>query len=378
MVQEVTFGIEASQTGLRVRPFVTKAQRNELFGGSSKVALNNFPYRGKRVSVVLTLPAAGGAGDGVLSIKSVKLNGLPVGEGFVPEGQFAGRNLFEVELGDAGPETGALRLIDKTSDYKNIFAPKVPGAIAVTLEGGKLRVTLDRNGESPADVTFSVYRDGQRVADGLAGSTTSYLDAGSTPGTKSHCYTVETVYASGNVSHRANPQCYWGPGYERVISRPASSFSAQGGSLTTDYGRTFYASWGDTGHTLTAPSFTAPATGEYLLQATYGNGAGPVNTGITCAVKLLRIEDTQGGAVVAKGYLVMPHRGSWSTWGDSTFVRANLVAGKTYRMVLTDDEFGVNMSSFLHFSSYGGMGGAGGVFDRVNVAELKALQLSAN
>jgi hypothetical protein len=47
-------------------------------------------------------------------------------------------------------------------------------------------------------------------------------------------------------------------------------------------------------------------------------------------------------------------------------------------MVLTDDEFGVNMSSFLHFSSYGGMGGAGGVFDRVNVAELKALQLSAN
>lgn len=379
MVQETMFGIEASQTGLRVKPFITKAQRNQFFGAASKITLNNFPYRGKRISVVITLPAAAtGDGDGVLSIKSVKLNGLPVGEGFVPEGQFTGRNMFEVELAEGGAGPGALRLVTDTSDYKKLFGPKVPAVSSVVLEAGKLRVALDRNGEAAGDVTFSVYRDGQRVAENLPGSTASYLDVSSTPATKSHCYTVETVYASGNTSQRANPQCYWGNAYERVIVRAASGFTAQGGSLTTDYGRTFYSSWGDSGHTLTAPSFTAPSSGEYLLQASYGNGAGPVNTGITCAVKVIRVEDTQGGAVVAKGYLVMPQRGSWSTWGESSLVRATLVAGKTYRMVLADDDFGVNMSSFMHFASYGGNGGASGVFDRVNVAELKALQMSAN
>jgi hypothetical protein len=74
----------------------------------------------------------------------------------------------------------------------------------------------------------------------------------------------------------------------------------------------------------------------------------------------------------------MPQRGNWNTWGESSLVRANLVAGKTYRMVLADDDFGVNMSSFMHFASYGGTGGASGVFDRVNVSELKALQMTAN
>jgi hypothetical protein len=72
--------------------------------------------------------------------------------------------------------------------------------------------------------------------------------------------------------------------------------------------------------------------------------------------------------------ILMPHLGRWDTWGNSTFVRADLTAGRTYRVVLSDDAGTVNMSAFAHFARYtGGTGGAGGEFARVNIAELKLL-----
>ena len=73
----------------------------------------------------------------------------------------------------------------------------------------------------------------------------------------------------------------------------------------------------------------------------------------------------------------MPQRGTWATWGDSTFVRAKVTQGKTYRVVVTDDAKSVNMSAFSHFATYtAGTGGSGGSFFRVNVAEVKVLGLS--
>ena len=65
-------------------------------------------------------------------------------------------------------------------------------------------------------------------------------------------------------------------------------------------------------------------------------------------------------------------RDAWSRWEDSSFVRASLVAGRSYRIVIRGDEDVVNMSSFAHFERYtGGLGGSGGAFNRVNIAELR-------
>jgi hypothetical protein len=69
----------------------------------------------------------------------------------------------------------------------------------------------------------------------------------------------------------------------------------------------------------------------------------------------------------------MPQLGDWDTWKDSSFVRANLVSGKTYTIEISDDSIGENMSRFQHFASYVGTGGASGTFSRVNIAELKVL-----
>ena len=82
--------------------------------------------------------------------------------------------------------------------------------------------------------------------------------------------------------------------------------------------------------------------------------------------------------VVASGYLVMPHLGAdaWGLWRDSSFVRADLRSDRTYRIVIRSDPSAMNMSELAHFEQYtAGLGGSGGAFNRVNIAELKVLSL---
>ena len=110
------------------------------------------------------------------------------------------------------------------------------------------------------------------------------------------------------------------------------------------------------------------------MQAVYGNGAGALNTGITCAVKYVTVEELPAGTVKASGYLIMPQRADWASWGDSSMVAASLTAGKSYRIRVAHDSKAVNMSAFAHFADYtGGTGGTGGAFIRANIAELKIL-----
>ena len=147
--------------------------------------------------------------------------------------------------------------------------------------------------------------------------------------------------------------------------------TANGGVWSTEHGRGHYSVWGAPDHTLTAP-FTAQRGGDHLLQLVYGNGAGTVDTGVTAAVKWLRLVDASG-AIVAEGGMVMPHRSSWENWGDSNFLHVTLERGQTYTMTLSD---GFNMSYLEHYRDYvGGRGGGSAPSNDVNIAELKVLFL---
>jgi len=377
LVHGSLFGIEAQPKGLKVAPFVTRGLRSTLFANAESLVLNNVPFRGKKVSFVVKLPPKTD-GAGAYSVARVLVNGVVAENGFIDDARLAERNTVEVELGETAAAPATVKTLGDVSDYRVLFAPKTPSITSVALAGsGKIAVGIDVAGEAAGDVTVSIYKDGVRVAKDLPGSTTTWEDAASTASSPSHCYTVETRYvSSGNVSQRANPQCFWGAGGARVASIPASSFTVSGGNPVNAYGRFFYESWGDPGHQIVA-TFEATRTGAHLVQAVYGNGAGAINTGITCAVKRVTIEELPGGAVVGAGYVVMPQRADWASWGDSSMVRASLVAGKSYRIRLTHDARAVNMSAFSHFAQYtGGTGGTGGAFSRVNVAELKILSLA--
>lgn len=376
LVNQSLFGIEPTAKGLRVAPYVTRGLRSSLFASAETLVLNNLPYRGKKISIVVKLPAKTD-GAGAYPVSAVRINGVLVKDGLVDESQLGPRNLIDVELGNDATAPATVKTITDTTDYRSIFAPSTPAIASLALAGGKIALGLDLNGEAAGDVTVSIYRDGVRVAKDLPDSTAIWTDA-STNGdaTPSHCYTVETRYvASGNVSQRANPSCFWGSTSQRVASIGAADFTVSGGNSTTAYGRFFYESWGDTGHQIVA-TFSATRTGAHYVQAVYGNGAGAINTGITCAVKRVAIEELPSGTVVGGGFLVMPQRADWASWGESSLVKATLTAGKQYRIRLTQDARSSNMSAFQHFADYtGGTGGTGGTFSRVNIAELKVLAL---
>ena len=234
-------------------------------------------------------------------------------------------------------------------------------------------MSFDLAGENPADLTLRVFRDGQEVADDLPGNTASWIDPDSnTASAASPCYTVEARYASGNHSQHAAPDCWWGPG--SIVAYDAPSFDHVGGELVDNWGRLHYQGWGAPGDSLTVPSYTPGVSGRHLFQVDFGNGAGSVDTGITCAVKRLRVERVSDNALVGDGILVMPHLGTWDRWEDSNMISIDLQAGVEYRIVITDDDDTVNMSAFSHFEIYtGGLGGLSGEYDFVNISTLRVL-----
>lgn len=373
MVHHTIFGLEAEPDGLHVRPFVTAGLRDDVFAGTDELVLNDYPYRGRRVTVVLHLPESGGTG--ALSVGEVLLNGAAISGDLLPDAMLADTNRVDVTLTSGAGAAGNLTEVSD-ADWRDVFGPRTPRVTSIGQAGDQLTLTLDLNGETAADVRWTIYRDGAVVADDLPGSTTSWtdteLDAASQ---RSPCYTAELTFeGSGNHSQHAPPNCWWGGGGARVTTIDASAMTNSGGAASTAHGRFHYEPWGDPGHSLTVPSFTPTQTGPHLFQVLFGNGAGAISTGITCSIKRVVVEDASSGAVVAEGPVVMPHLATWARWEDSSFVRAELEAGRAYRITIRHDDDVVNMSAFAHFEHYtGGTGGRAGEFNRVNIAELRVL-----
>lgn len=374
MVHDVIFGLEATQTGLRFAPFIPADLRESIFAGADRIALSGFAYKEKRLTVVLVLGDAGG--QAALAPQSVTVDGDDVGLGVIPATALGDGSVIEVTLGPAASSEGITEVAEADiADYRNLFGPSTPAVTGVSEAGGLLTIGISAAGESTADITFDVYRDGALVASSLPGTTTSWTDTqsgGQT--TESYCYTVEARFtSSGNRSQHAKPFCWWGAANARIASVGAQSFSAVGGNLVDNYGHWHYEGWGDPGHSLTL-AYTPTFTGTHYLQLLAGNGAGNFTTGITCAVKRVQIFD--GNTLVAESYVMMPHLATWDAWRESSLMHADLEAGKTYSVVISEDAAAVNMSERAHFEIYGGTGGQSGRFNRVNIAEVKFLATS--
>jgi hypothetical protein len=110
-------------------------------------------------------------------------------------------------------------------------------------------------------------------------------------------------------------------------------------------------------------TWTAPANGNFRVALDYANDHGPINTGITAAVKMLVIRCSGGDE--QRLPIVMPHsvRRQQSSWG-----RFSATAGSTCRFALDD---GFNMSYLDHFAHYtGGAGGSAGPLNQAEVHDL--------
>ncbi|MGB0590005.1 MAG: hypothetical protein ACPGU1_10035 [Myxococcota bacterium] len=309
------FGMEASSEGVRFTPFVT----DESWDGAT---LHNFPLRGELIDVTLSLqgaPPPGWVTQGAVTVSADLATG------------------------------GSLTEVDPSA-WENLYAPQEP---ALSLEG----TTLTFSGE--AGTTFEVWGDGLLLAQDAS---SPYVGE---PGV---CYTVRAVLtASGHASQPTPPQCTWVPG--SVVTLEAEAFAVEGGTWSTQYGRPHYEGWGAPGDTLKVTLIPTEG-GAHLLQAVYGNGSGSVSSGITCATKWVTVREPSG-AVVGEGPLVMPQRGSWATWSDSSFVSVTLEAGVRYEVTLSD---GFNMSYLAHYAPYASTGGGQAPSNFVNITQMKLLR----
>jgi hypothetical protein len=117
-------------------------------------------------------------------------------------------------------------------------------------------------------------------------------------------------------------------------------------------------------------TWTAPRTGRYRAWLDYTNDHGPINTGITAAVKRLAIDCA--GRSVQTVTIVMPHSVAEQRSTTATF-EASAGAHCTFAL-----EQGFNMSDLAHFVHYtGGVGGASGPLNEADVDALHIAPLSS-
>jgi hypothetical protein len=112
--------------------------------------------------------------------------------------------------------------------------------------------------------------------------------------------------------------------------------------------------------------WTASATGDYRVALDYRNDHGPINTGITVAVKRLAIACT--GAAMQRVPIVMPH-----SVGEQLSTTATFHADKGAHCTFAQEQ-GFNMSDLAHFAHY--TGGAGGSSGPLNAADVGGLRIA--
>ena len=373
MVQDVVFGLETSLEGIRFKPFITSQVRDETLGSSDVVELRNFVYRDTRNNVCVHLPPVKSLPKGVYAIQGIKLNGKRIGIDFIAADSLKADNQWDIylQVPEQMQEISSLRMVD-VSNKRALFGPVQPTwdtnqQGGITVEDGRL-VLHYRNNDS-ANVVFNIYRDGEMIAQGI--NQTRWADESSADySTAMHCYSVEALdVESGNASHLTPFRCYRMEGQEHVIL--AKDMKSRVGTLISGH---HFEDWGESHDELVVKDFKVDRSGRYAVRTAFANGAGPVNTGITCAVKKLEVLESGSDKVVASGYLVMPQSGRWDRWDRSSPVGVQLRAGKKYSLRIYEDEYSRNMSYLEKNERYTSWPGGGD--DGYNYVNIAAVHLN--
>ncbi len=376
-MQDVVFGLETSWDGIRFRPFITAEMRNETFPNSDQIELRDFAWQNTRNQVRVHLPPAHSQARGVCAVQRVELNGKNIGDEFATADSLQPANQWDIYLQDPkeSQDAAPLRMVDVSND-RALFGPVQPTwddaqQAGITVQDGRL--ALHYHHDDAANVLFNIYRDGQLCARGIR--QTRWTDPLSADYRDTvHYYAVEAVDSqSGNASHLSPPRCYGTEDQLKVI--PARDMQNRGGTLIAGH---HFENWGKPGDQLLTRSFKVNRSGHYVIRAEFANGSGPVNTGITCAVKKLEIRKAGCKEALACGYLVMPQSGDWKRWDMSSPVSVSFKAGEEYSICISEDEYSRNMSYLKNNERYtSGPGGGEGSYNHVNIAALHLFQMQS-
>ncbi|SHN41066.1 Predicted hydrolase of the alpha/beta superfamily [Duganella sacchari] len=351
MVVGSVFGVQTTNDGIVLKPFITAKLRRETFAGSDTIALDNLSLRGKRLQVRVHLPAAV-AGNGYYAIDSIVLNGQPASAAMAWDA-LADNNVIDIRLGKLLPgQTGKRSVTAKPLvQDASVYAPAEPSIEKLERAAyGIPTLHIAAGDKRAAGVVYNIYRNGQLVGARISATTWSDRHAGSAAG-GNLCYAVEAMYArSGNRSHHSMPVCL---------------------NAGTEYAA-MHNGWGAPGDSF-AQVFKVDQTGSYAIQIKYRNTAHQINLGVSGGVKWASLKDSSG-TIVANGVVQMPHSPADAGAKYSTPLRANLVAG-SYTLELADF---YNMSYMKSNTTYSDAGGVKGPSNRFDIHGIRVMPVPRN
>lgn len=295
LTQQLLFGIRFMPDGLLFAPSVPKAL-------AGKRTLENFPYRGSRLSITVQ-----GYGNRIaaLSFNGRKMNT----DGYIPAAALRKGGDIIITLAD---NDFATTTINATTNLK---APLTPHTRMLTdaATGGDVMVW------NPIEYIseYRVIHNGREVG---ATRTTSWpLDSIGE-------WQVLGIASDGTPGFASEP-LYYGP--VAAFQLPGENITMQSPEVTYppvgNHTGFHGAGFRETDHN--TPDISIPvsvkAPGMYVIAVRYANGNGPVNTENKCSVRTLTVNGKKTGT------LVMPHRGvaNWNDWGLSNPIVTYLPAG---------------------------------------------------
>jgi hypothetical protein len=378
MVIENVFGVSTTADGIRLRPFVTAGLRDGVFADSTQLELRGLRLQGRKLDVVLRLPAraeagAGTGAQGFYKVERILLDGQPA-EADIRWDQLKPESRIDIVLGRQLAGDQAIHRVNANpyEESPTVFGPREPRIAGLARAGGHTTLAIlasDQQGLPPAAITYNVYRDGKLAAHGLQPG--AWVDA---QGAATSCYAVEAQYTgSGNRSHHSQPRCVdAGVTIAATDARVHASVPLAGPNAR--FAEPHLAGWGKPQDTFSVDAIQAPQAGDYAVQVRYHNGANQINLGISGGVKWLALTD-ESGAIVAQGVVQLPHARIERTDTPtvySTPLNARLKAGMRYRLQLSDF---YNMSYLQSNSSFSAAGGVDGPSNRFDIYGVRLLRV---
>jgi alpha-glucosidase len=352
MVLDTLWGLKVQDGQLSIKPWLPGRLAQTLFGGQRSVSLHDFHVGGTSLNVTLELPRAwpstGWLEPQTMSLNGERLNGTQIDLRRLRPGD---ANDLRVTMRPLAGGTLAIARIpfDDSRQLtpvqrRAVFAPPAPTSLAA--KRGDAGLMLTWQGIEP-EATVQIYRNGQLLAAAAAGERFFEDRALHDPGTV--CYSLTQRFNdTGLASLSSRDACVPDAGLIAISAADATD----GGSVAND------------GSAARVIDFTPRASGWYRFELRYANAHGPINTGITAAVKSVTAQC--GGEAQQSGGIVMPHRDDATSWGYSSgfFFKARAEAACELRVA-----DGFNMSYLSHFARYtGGQGGESGALNRADIS----------
>lgn len=285
-------GVSYDETGLGFAPMVPAWVQGPL-------SLTGLKWRGAVLDVSVTGHGAG--------IARLVVDGVERPANWRLPASHQGAVKVEIELTNGAPE-GRISLRPT-----GVMGPRDVTGYTLARSGDGVRL----NWRAVAtDATYRVYKNGQKVAEGL--TDTFYEDTG--VGTAA--YQVQPVGADGTPSNLSEPLWTWRPENRVEVQAESGTWTDSEGPVTVHEGYT------GTGFILAGKvhngrvPVAVPAAGRYLVRWRFSNGHGPINTDNKAAIRTL----TLNGRVV--GTVVLPQTAGWENWTWSNHLFVDLPAGE--------------------------------------------------